>query len=118
VKYPTEYNGCIACAPDPVDFRALSPLNIYASPNAYKTKSKLQLVDSVTGTARTYTGDMLASLKGDYLLEEALGGIRSGGQIRYCKPSRLALPDTTAAGRRRHHRRVVVVLFCECVYLT
>ena len=81
VKYPDEYNGAIACAPDPIDFRALSPLNIYTAPNAFKTNSPLQLVDSVTGTARTYTGNMLADLKGDYLLERALGGIRGGGQL-------------------------------------
>ena len=81
VKYPDEYNGCIACAPDPIDFRALSPLNIYTAPNAFRTQSPLQLVDSVTGTARTYTGNMLADLKGDFMLERALGGIRSGGQL-------------------------------------
>jgi len=75
------YNGCIACAPDPIDFRALSPLNIYSAPNAFKTKSKLQLVDSAIGTARTYTGDMLASLEDGYRFELASGGAVSGGQI-------------------------------------
>ena len=80
VKYPEEYNGCIACAPDPIDFRALLPLNIYSGANAFR-KRGLQLKESVTGSARTYTGDMLASLEDDYRLEQVLGGATSGGQI-------------------------------------
>ena len=81
VKYPEEYNGAIACAPDPIDFRALLPLDVYASGNAFRKRSGLQLKESVTGLARTYTGDMLASLEDGYRFEQALGGALSGGQI-------------------------------------
>lgn len=82
VKYPNQYNGIIACAPDPVDFRALSPLNIYRARNAFRRGSTgLQLQQSVTGTARTYTGDVLSGLEQDWRLEVALGGAVSGGQL-------------------------------------
>lgn len=82
VKYPHEYNGCIACAPDPIDFRALLPVNIYTHANAFRKRGLgLQLRQDVTGLARTYTGDMLASLEDAYRFEQALGGAVSGGQI-------------------------------------
>ena len=81
VKYPDEYNGCIACAPDPIDFRALLPLNIYNSTNAFRKRAGRQLKPDVTGLARTYVGDMLASLEDGYRFEQALGGALSGGQI-------------------------------------
>ena len=81
VKYPEQYNGAIACAPDPIDFRALLPLNVYTSGNAFRKRAGLQLKESVTGLARTYTGDMLASLEDGYRFEQALGGALSGGQI-------------------------------------
>ena len=81
VLYPDEYNGCIACAPDPIDFRAMLPLDIYRSANAFRKRNGVQLKESVTGSARTYTGDMLASLEDDYWFEQVLGGATSGGQI-------------------------------------
>lgn len=84
VKYPREYNGAIACAPDPIDFRALLPLNIYASSNAFRSSRSscgMQLKDDVTGLARTYTGKMLASLEDAFRFEAAIGGAISGGQI-------------------------------------
>ena len=54
VKYPDEYNGAIACAPDPIDFRALLPLNIYDRTNAFR-RHEGQLKSDVTGLARTYS---------------------------------------------------------------
>ena len=86
VKYPTEYNGCIACAPDPIDFRALSPINIYNQTNAFRSggggvSHSLQLKEDQTGSARTYTGKMLATIEDDFRFEAALGGAVSGGQI-------------------------------------
>ena len=35
VFYPTEYNGCWAACPDPIDFRAYTVVNIYEDKNAY-----------------------------------------------------------------------------------
>ena len=79
--YPSQYNGAIACAPDPIDFRALLPLDIYASRNAFRKRPGTQLRSGATGLARTYTGDMLASLEDGYRWEVALGGAVSGGQL-------------------------------------
>ena len=33
--YPTEYNGCYAACPDPIDFRAYTVVDIYKDKNAY-----------------------------------------------------------------------------------
>ena len=82
----------IACAPDPIDFRALLPLNIYTSSNAFRSGGggggggncssvSLQLKADVTGLAREYTGKMLASLEDEFRFEAAIGGALSGGQI-------------------------------------
>jgi hypothetical protein len=84
VKYPDEYNGAIACAPDPIDFRALSPINIYSQANAFRSGGgggKMQLKEDQTGSARTYTGKMLATIEDDWRFEAALGGPVSGGQL-------------------------------------
>ena len=35
VFYPTEYNGCWAACPDPIDFRAYTVVNLYEDKNAY-----------------------------------------------------------------------------------
>ena len=35
VFYPTEYNGCYAACPDPIDFRAYTVVDIYKDKNAY-----------------------------------------------------------------------------------
>ena len=39
VFYPSEYNGCFAACPDPIDFRAFTVVNIYKDENAYYHKS-------------------------------------------------------------------------------
>ena len=39
VFYPSEYNGCFAACPDPIDFRAFTVVNIYEDENAYYHKS-------------------------------------------------------------------------------
>ena len=78
------------CAPDPIDFRALLPLDIYSRTNAFRKRVSVgvgvrggvgatQLKESVTGSARTYTGDMLASLEDDYRFEAARHG--QGGRL-------------------------------------
>ena len=89
IKYPNQYNGAIACAPDPIDFRALSPINIYDQTNAFRSSCSsnnkdtcpLQLLSDQVGSARTYTGKMLATIEDDFNFEIALGGPLSGGQI-------------------------------------
>ena len=35
VFYPSEYNGCFAACPDPIDFRAFTIVDIYKDKNAY-----------------------------------------------------------------------------------
>ena len=81
VLYPKEYNGCIACAADPIDFRALSPgVDIYAK-NARAFQGASAMSTQVTGYARTFKGEVLASLADGWKLEQALGGWRSGGQL-------------------------------------
>ena len=35
IFYPTEYNGCYAACPDPIDFRAYTVVDIYKDKNAY-----------------------------------------------------------------------------------
>ncbi len=35
IFYPDEFNGCFACCPDPIDFRAYTVVNIYEHRNAY-----------------------------------------------------------------------------------
>jgi len=39
VFYPDEFNGCFACCPDPIDFRAYTIVNIYEHRNAYYVDS-------------------------------------------------------------------------------
>lgn len=42
VKYPTEYNGCYAACPDPIDFRANTVFNLYEDKNAYFIESNFK----------------------------------------------------------------------------
>lgn len=42
VKYPTEYNGCYAACPDPIDFRAYCLINLYEDKNAYYLDSQFK----------------------------------------------------------------------------
>lgn len=42
VKYPTEYNGCYAACPDPIDFRAYCLIDLYKDKNAYFLDSQFK----------------------------------------------------------------------------
>ena len=76
-----QYNGCIACAPDPIDFRALLPgVDIYAK-DARAFQRSAMSPSAHTGYARTFKGVSLASLEDGWRLEQALGGWRGGGQL-------------------------------------
>ncbi|GGG56019.1 alpha/beta hydrolase-fold protein [Bizionia arctica] len=79
VKYPTEYNGCFAACPDPIDFRAYCLINIYEDENAYYAKSNHNTVE--IPAHRDYLGNISATLKDENHLELVLGNkSRSGGQ--------------------------------------
>ena len=45
VMYPTEYNGCFAACPDPIDFRAYGLVNIYEDENAYFDEGPFRKVE-------------------------------------------------------------------------
>ena len=80
IKYPTEYNGCFAACPDPIDFRAYCLNNIYEDDNAYFAKSNHNVVE-IPGH-RDYLGNVNATVKDFNHLELALGDkSRSGGQF-------------------------------------
>jgi hypothetical protein len=79
IKYPTEYNGCFAACPDPIDFRAYCLNNIYEDDNAYYAKSNHNLVE--IPAHRDYLGNVSATMKDVNHLELVLGDkSRSGGQ--------------------------------------
>lgn len=79
VKYPTEYNGCFAACPDPIDFSAYCLNNIYEDKNAYFAKSNYNPVE--IPSHRDYLGNISTTVKDDNHLELVLGDkSRSGGQ--------------------------------------
>ncbi|WP_245917632.1 alpha/beta hydrolase-fold protein [Aureitalea marina] len=78
VKYPTEYNGCFAACPDPIDFRAYCLTNIYEDENAYyypTTYKKLEVPGH-----RDYLGNVNTSVKDYNHLELVLGDRSRSGQ--------------------------------------
>lgn len=75
VKYPTEYNGCFAACPDPIDFRAYTTVNIYEDENAYFLEGPFKRTDRVG--KRNYLGHVSAMLKDMNHKELALGGTKS-----------------------------------------
>lgn len=80
VKYPTEYNGCFAACPDPIDFSAYCLNNIYEDDNAYFAKSNNNPVE--IPAHRDYLGHVSATVKDANHLELVLGDkSRSGGQF-------------------------------------
>lgn len=79
VMYPDEYNGCVANAPDPVDFRALQVINIYNQTNGFRKESQLHL--GSLPFKRSYKGEALSTVEQVARYEQVLGGWRSGGQL-------------------------------------
>lgn len=78
VMYPTEYNGCFAACPDPIDFRAYTSTNLYDDENAYYYKSQFKEV--LKPGHRDYLGKVDASLKDMNLRELVIGTKSRSGQ--------------------------------------
>jgi hypothetical protein len=79
VLYPDEFNGCYACCPDPIDFRAYTIVNIYEHQNAYYVDS--QWKRTPRPGLRNYLGEVSATLEEANHRELALGThSRSGDQ--------------------------------------
>jgi hypothetical protein len=78
VKYPTEYNGCYAACPDPVDFRAFCLVDIYKDKNAYYLDSPFK--KTPRPGHRDYLGNVDAMLKEMNMRELALGTKSRSGQ--------------------------------------
>ena len=79
VFYPDEFNGCFACCPDPIDFRAYTVVNIYEHRNAYFVDS--QWKRTPRPGLRNYLGEVSATLEETNLRELALATHgRSGDQ--------------------------------------
>ncbi len=79
VFYPSEYNGCYAACPDPIDFRAYGIVNIYEQENAYYVESRWKR--TTKPGRRNYLGEIGSSLEEMNHRELALGtNSRSGDQ--------------------------------------
>jgi hypothetical protein len=79
VFYPTEYNGCYAACPDPIDFRAYTVVNIYEDENAYYAEGPFR--KTLRPGTRNYLGHISATLRDANYKELALGtNSRSGDQ--------------------------------------
>jgi hypothetical protein len=79
VFYPDEFNGCFACCPDPIDFRAYTIVNIYEHRNAYFLDS--QWKRTPRPGMRNYLGEVTCTLEEANHRELALGTRgRSGDQ--------------------------------------
>ncbi len=78
VKYPTEYNGCYAACPDPIDFRAYCQTNIYKDDNAYY-RDGLFRRDLIPGH-RDYLGRVTSFLRDMNQRELVLGSHSRSGQ--------------------------------------
>ncbi len=79
VFYPDEFNGCFACCPDPIDFRAYTIVNLYEHRNAYYVDSPWKRTPRPG--LRNYLGEVSCTLEEANHRELALGThARSGDQ--------------------------------------
>ncbi len=78
VKYPSEYNGCFAACPDPIDFRAYCLTNIYKDNNAYYYQSNYR--DLEIPGRRNYLGQISTTVRDYNHLELVLGDKSRSGQ--------------------------------------
>ena len=78
VKYPTEYNGCFAACPDPIDFRAYCLVNLYEHENAYYQQGPFSKI--LRPGRRNYLGEVDASLYSMNQRELVLGTKSRSGQ--------------------------------------
>ncbi len=78
VKYPTEYNGCYAACPDPIDFRAFCLVNIYEDKNAYYREGPFR--KTLVPGHRNYLGQVNAYNRDMNYRELVLGTKTRSGQ--------------------------------------
>jgi hypothetical protein len=78
VLYPTEYNGCYAACPDPIDFRAFTVVNLYEDQNAYYKDGPFR--KALRPGRRDYLGHVSATLRDMNYRELALGTRSRSGQ--------------------------------------
>jgi len=79
VFYPSEYNGCFAACPDPIDFRAFTIVDIYKDKNAYFDEG--EFTRNLRPGIRDGVGRIKAYLKDINRREYILGtNSRSGDQ--------------------------------------
>ncbi|HDT13347.1 MAG TPA: hypothetical protein ENO03_03215, partial [Candidatus Aminicenantes bacterium] len=79
VFYPDDFNGCFACCPDPIDFRAYTLVNIYEHRNAYFLDSPWKRTPRPG--MRNWLGEVSCTLEETNHRELALGTrSRSGDQ--------------------------------------
>ena len=78
VFYPTEYNGCYAACPDPIDFRAYTVVDIYNDKNAYYDEGPFHKVKRPAH--RNYLGHISSTLEDVNRLELVLGTKSRSGQ--------------------------------------
>ena len=78
VFYPTEYNGCWAACPDPIDFRAYTVVNIYEDKNAYHVEGPWRTIKRPG--MRDYLGHISTTLEDTNRLELVLGTKGRSGQ--------------------------------------
>jgi hypothetical protein len=76
--YPTEYNGCYAACPDPIDFRAYTVVDIYKDKNAYYDEGPWHKVKRPG--ARNYLGHISSTLEDTNRRELVLGTKSRSGQ--------------------------------------
>ncbi len=76
--YPTEYNGCYAACPDPIDFRAYTVVDIYQDKNAYFDEGPWHKV--ARPATRDYLGHISSTLEDSNRLELVLGDKSRSGQ--------------------------------------
>jgi hypothetical protein len=72
--YPTEFNGCFAACPDPVDFRAYTTMNIYEDQNAYYYEGQFKQ-DLMRPINRDFTGNIKCTVKDANQYERVLGSL-------------------------------------------
>ncbi len=78
VFYPSEYNGCWAACPDPIDFRAYTVVNLYEDKNAYHLDGPWRKIKRPG--MRNYLGHISTMLEDANRLELVLGTKSRSGQ--------------------------------------
>jgi hypothetical protein len=78
IFYPTEFNGCYAACPDPIDFRAYTVVDLYKDKNAYFDEGPFHKVKRPAH--RNYLGHISSTLEDVNRHELVLGTKSRSGQ--------------------------------------